>query len=84
MWNDLSILSSPRRCVCEYVCVRLQYAAALANFVEDQRQNQLRVWTGLARDAIDTTVYVSNSVPQEHWKALNELDAVSLLVLLIN
>lgn len=50
---------------------------ALGRYVEEQHQNHLRVWTSLARHAVDTTAFIKNSVPQEHWKALNELDAVS-------
>lgn len=50
-----------------------QYAAALGKYVEEQHEN-LRVWTSLAMHAIDTTAFITNYVPQEHWKALNELD----------
>jgi len=58
------------------VCT-VQYAAVLGKYVEEQHEN-LRVWTSLAMHAIDTTAFITNYVPQEHWKALNELDPVSL------
>ena len=60
------------------VIVCFQYAEALGKFVEEEHQNYLRVWTSLARHAVDTAAFIKHSVPQEHWKALNELDAVSL------
>ena len=56
----------------------MQYAEALGKYFEDENLNQLRVWTSLAPHAVDTTSFINNSVPHEHWKALNELDAVSL------
>jgi len=57
----------------------VQYAEALGKYVEEEEHhNNLRVWTSLAPHAIDTTAFVKNSIVQEHWKALNELDAVSL------
>lgn len=52
-----------------------QYAEALGKYFEDENVNQLRVWTSLAQHSVDTTAFINNSVPQEHWKALNELDA---------
>jgi len=61
------------------VCRRVQYAEALGKYVEEeQHQHNLRVWTSLAPHAVDTTAFVNSSITQEHWKALNELDAVSL------
>jgi len=66
------------RCsVYTYYCGCVQYSEALGRYFEEQHVNQLRVWTSLAEHAVDTTAFINNSVPQEHWKALNELDAVS-------
>ena len=61
----------------------VQYAEALGKYVEEQHHNHLRVWTSLARHAVDTTAFIKNTVPQEHWKALNELDAVSLVYIAV-
>jgi len=66
-------------CLVYVFCVDyVQYAEALGRYFEEQNLNHLRVWTSLAEQAVDTTAFINDSVPQEHWKALNELDAVSL------
>ena len=53
----------------------LQFASALAKYVEDEKMDNLRVWTSLLKRTIQTTVGID--APMEHWKALNEIDAVS-------
>lgn len=54
-----------------------QYAAKLADFIEQQQIEGLRVWTSRMKRAIQTVADVP--APQERWKALNEIDAVSIL-----
>ena len=56
----------------------LQFAKALAKFVADEKMSNLRVWTSLMKRTIQTTSGID--APKEHWKALNEIDAVSTLV----
>ena len=41
----------------------------------DEKLENLRVWTSLLKRTIQTTVGID--APKEHWKALNEIDAVS-------
>ena len=53
-----------------------QYAAELGRFIEDQKIPHLRVWTSWMKRTIQTARYID--APQERWRALNELDAVSL------
>lgn len=55
-----------------------KYAAALANYISQQQINGLRVWTSWLRRSIQTVQGVH--VPQERWKALNEIDAVSFMI----
>lgn len=52
----------------------VQYAGALAGYIEQQSIPGLRVWTSWMRRAIQTVKDVR--APQERWKALNEIDAV--------
>ena len=56
----------------------VQYAEALSQFVEEENIPQLKVWTSELKRTIQTSRYIN--APKEHWKALNEIDAVSLLV----
>lgn len=35
----------------------------------------LKVWTSLLKRTMQTAAYIN--APKEHWKALNEIDAVS-------
>lgn len=51
------------------------YAQALAAYIDQQQIPGLRVWTSWMRRAIQTVTDVK--APQERWKALNEIDAVS-------
>ena len=55
----------------------LQYAEALGHFVEEENIPQLKVWTSELKRTIQTSRYIN--APKEHWKALNEIDAVSIL-----
>ena len=55
-------------------CVLLQFANALAKFVEDEKIPNLRVWTSLLKRTIQTSSGIT--APKEHWKALDEIDAV--------
>uniref|UniRef100_A0A1B6CPW8 6-phosphofructo-2-kinase domain-containing protein n=1 Tax=Clastoptera arizonana TaxID=38151 RepID=A0A1B6CPW8_9HEMI len=50
-----------------------QYAAALANYIQQQDIPGLRVWTSWLKRTIQTVENVP--APQERWKALNEIDA---------
>ena len=53
----------------------LQYAQELAKFVEEEKIPNLKVWTSMLERTIQTAQYIS--APKAHWKALNEIDAVS-------
>lgn len=64
------------RCVLQYaIVVLLQFAGELAQFVENLNLSGLRVWTSLMKSTIQTSAGIN--CPKEHWKALNEIDAVS-------
>lgn len=54
-----------------------QYAAELGRFIENQKIPHLRVWTSWMKRTIQTARNID--APQERWRALNELDAVSPL-----
>lgn len=54
----------------------LQYASALGVFIKSQNINDLKVWTSHMKRTIQTAEAVG--VRYEQWKALNEIDAVSL------
>lgn len=56
-----------------------QYAKALANYIDQQQIPGLRVWTSWMKRAIQTVKDVK--APQERWKALNEIDAVSCYII---
>lgn len=51
------------------------YAKALAKYIDQQKMDGLRVWTSRMKRTIQTVADVP--APQERWKALNEIDAVS-------
>ncbi|XP_046677740.1 6-phosphofructo-2-kinase/fructose-2,6-bisphosphatase isoform X3 [Homalodisca vitripennis] len=53
-----------------------QYAAALSAYIQQQDIPGLRVWTSWLKRTIQTVENVP--APQERWKALNEIDAVSI------
>ncbi|NXH15805.1 F26L bisphosphatase, partial [Bucco capensis] len=50
-----------------------QYAKALADFIQSQNIQDLKVWTSHLKRTIETGEALG--VPYEPWKALNELDA---------
>ncbi|CAH1970732.1 unnamed protein product [Acanthoscelides obtectus] len=50
-----------------------QYAKALANYIQEQKIEGLRVWTSWLKRTVQTVADLH--VPQERWKALNEIDA---------
>lgn len=52
------------------------YAESVANFIKEQNIEGLRVWTSWMKRTIQTVAEVK--APQERWKALNEIDAVSI------
>ena len=58
----------------------MQFAEKLAEFVAGQEIPNLRVWTSLLQRTVQTAQTIS--APKEHWKALNEIDAVSVGVLI--
>lgn len=49
------------------------YAEALANYINEQNIEGLRVWTSWLKRTIQTVAEIK--APQERWKALNEIDA---------
>lgn len=51
------------------------YSKALSQFIQEQNIEGLRVWTSWLKRTIQTVADVP--APQERWKALNEIDAVS-------
>ncbi|CAD6215963.1 GSCOCG00004266001-RA-CDS [Cotesia congregata] len=50
-----------------------QYIKALAEYIDEQDIQNLRVWTSWLKRTIQTAADVN--APQERWKALNEIDA---------
>ncbi|XP_074646867.1 6-phosphofructo-2-kinase/fructose-2,6-bisphosphatase-like isoform X2 [Tubulanus polymorphus] len=50
-----------------------QYAHKLAEFVEDEKISNLRVWTSHLKRTIQSAEHIKGV--KEHWKALNEIDA---------
>lgn len=53
-----------------------KYAGELGRFIKEQNIPNLRVWTSWMKRTIQTSRDID--APQERWRALNELDAVSL------
>lgn len=51
---------------------------ALAQFMKEQQLNDLKVWTSQLCGTIQTAEHLG--VAYEQWKALNEIDAVSISV----
>ena len=52
------------------------YADSLANYINGQNIEGLRVWTSWLKRTIQTVAEIK--APQERWKALNEIDAVNI------
>ncbi|CAG9761166.1 unnamed protein product [Ceutorhynchus assimilis] len=50
-----------------------QYGNALASYIHEQKIEGLRIWTSWLKRTIQTVSGLD--VPQERWKALNEIDA---------
>lgn len=53
-----------------------QYGECLGKFIQDQNIKDLKVWTSQMKRTIQTAEALG--VPYEQWKALNEIDAVSM------
>lgn len=53
----------------------LQFAKALSSYISSQNIPGLRVWTSWLKRTVQTVTDIL--APQERWKALNEIDAVS-------
>ena len=52
------------------------YAMALAKYIQDEPVPPgLRVWTSWLKRTIQTAQYIN--LPQERWRALNEINSVS-------
>ena len=51
-----------------------KYAVALKNYVVAENIRNLHVWTSHLKRTIQTAHHLH--CPKEHWKALNEIDAV--------
>lgn len=58
-----------------------QYANYLATYIQEQKIDGLRIWTSWLKRTIQTVSGLH--VPQERWKALNEIDAVCKMSLVI-
>ena len=54
----------------------LKFAKNLGDFVKKETKDntQFRVWTSLMTQTVETGKYINGII--EHWKALNEIDAV--------
>lgn len=64
-------------CRSKTVCLSFtQFAKSLGQFIQSQNIRDLKVWTSQMKRTIQTAEGVG--VPYEQWKALNEIDAVSL------
>jgi len=68
------------------ICLLLlfQYAAKLAEFLNKEmatNKKKIHIWTSLLKRTVQTVAHVDTS--KEHWKALNEIDAVMLCFLII-
>jgi len=54
-----------------------QYAVKLAEYLNtemDSKKKKIHIWTSLLKRTVQTVAHVDTS--KEHWKALNEIDAV--------
>jgi broad specificity phosphatase PhoE len=64
----------------DHKCVLLtagaQYAKALGEYATKEFANKpdLKVWTSLMKRTMQTAAYIN--APKEHWKPLDEIDAV--------
>lgn len=58
----------------------VQFAKKLSQFIQSQDIGDLKVWTSQMKRTIQTAEALA--VPYEQWKVLNEIDAVSIGILL--
>lgn len=65
-------------CMCFFFSI--QFAKKLSHFIQSQRIGDLKVWTSQMKRTIQTAEALS--VPYEQWKVLNEIDAVSIRMLI--
>ena len=57
----------------------MQFGKKLNQFIETQKISDLKVWTSQMKRTIQTAEALN--VPYEQWKVLNEIDAVSSVLL---
>jgi broad specificity phosphatase PhoE/predicted kinase len=57
---------------CDLSSRGIKYANELAKFAKEHIKGDLRVWTSLMKQTVQTASGID--VPKEHWKALNEID----------
>jgi len=65
--------------VCQCCCVLClyKYAVKLAEYLNKEMETnkkKIHIWTSLLKRTVQTVAHVDTS--KEHWKALNEIDAV--------
>ena len=58
-----------------------QFAKCLGRFIQDQNITDLKVWTSQMKRTIQTAEALG--VPYEQWKALNEIDAVCVMLMCV-
>ncbi|KPP63309.1 6-phosphofructo-2-kinase/fructose-2,6-bisphosphatase 4-like [Scleropages formosus] len=75
--SGLSLRGKEACSFCEAFRLTLFFARYLAKFIQDQNIKDLKVWTSQMKRTIQTAEALS--VPYEQWKALNEIDANSLM-----
>lgn len=63
-----------------FFSVLIQFAKKLSLFIQSQKIGDLKVWTSQMKRTIQTAEALG--VPYEQWKVLNEIDAVSIRILL--
>ena len=64
--------------VFDQIVLSVQFAEALAEYVQRENLQHMRVWTSLLKRTIQTANPIN--APKEHWKALNEIDAVCVFL----
>lgn len=55
----------------------LQYARQLGKYIDREEIEDLTVWTSELKRTKQTAEYIA--APKVHWKALNEINAVSVM-----
>jgi len=64
--------------LCVYLLWLNQFAVELAEYLDKEMANnkkKIHIWTSLLKRTVQTVAHVDTS--KEHWKALNEIDAVA-------